>query len=124
MIPAVLLSALIVQTYNGEVHVTEGLSDHACAEAKCFAEHAMTCTIYDEMIEDQMKSYERESDVWAKAHPSKMAACAKAGFDTFSCKMARGWFDPKGHWIGSAAGTSGAPRVMAPWDVRMARCVK
>jgi hypothetical protein len=115
---AAVFAVLIIQTYGGEVHVTEGLSDHACAEAKCVAEWGMTCADAEAQAKATWETMKREDAAYVAAHPKEVAACkareAKGHYHMVlpSCEMSP---------TVSSAVTFGS---MFPSGVRTAQCAK
>lgn len=77
-----ILTTLIIVTYGGDVKVTEGLSDEACRQASCVAEHGVSCEEQKAREAEEMRRYDEASRIederhraWAMTHPAEMAQC-------------------------------------------------
>lgn len=77
-----ILAVLIIQAPDSRITVTEGLSDHACEEARCVALYGEPCA--EHHVTEQRQGATslgwaiisaREDAAWVAAHPKAVLAC-------------------------------------------------
>lgn len=121
MIRLALIAVLVTQTYEGKMSVVDGLSDHACEEARCVALHGMSCEAKKAADKQADEVLQKMDDEYVKAHPKEVAAC-EAGERAENLKhpnFSRFAFCRTAPWIRN--GTSGDIDSAA---VKTAQCVK
>lgn len=68
MIALALMSALIIQTYDGQTRVVENLSEAGCEKARCLAQYGHSCE--DELaVQARAMAAERKRRIYEAAHP-------------------------------------------------------
>ncbi len=106
----IITAALIVQTWGGEVHVTEGLSDSVCEEARCIASEGMTCAESKTRAEAEARTASAE----AEKHYAECLALQRSRpgvILTIQCNR-------------DVIYGTGMLRSVWPSDTKLARCVK
>lgn len=120
MIAFALTAVLIIQTYGGDVKVTEGLSDHACVEALCVAKDGMTCAEREDNERVRAKYQAEAFARWAAEHPNKVASCSLSEMVEGNTFSIMGCGTDQTHSIGGPT----IINSVSVSDVKVARCVK
>jgi hypothetical protein len=78
----VLTAVLITQTFGGQMHVQENLSEGACIQASCLATEQMTCEAADkrdaELVRQNVIRIQQHNLAvaqWRVIHPKEAANC-------------------------------------------------